>query len=92
MVALTPTTGRRERLAYRLARATLAEVLAELGVVQDDSTAVGLLGKAADVEYRARSKHGEVIVIALPLDDDLTDLVNGRVQPPGGDRADGGDV
>lgn len=82
MKAPGPYANRRDRVAYRLARGIVADVLAELGVAQDESTAVGVLDKAVDVEYRTRSRHGEAIVITFPLDDGATGADD---QQPGGE-------
>jgi hypothetical protein len=52
----------------RIAVGVLADLLGQLKVPQDQSTAEGLLDAAVDVELRRRSGVGEVIVITLPLD------------------------
>ena len=52
----------------RIAVGVLADLLSQLKVPQDQSTAEGLLDAATDVQLRRRVEVGEVIVIEIPLD------------------------
>jgi hypothetical protein len=56
------------RVDRRFAQAYVAELLAGLGVAQDESTAEGLLDAAVDVQRARRQGVGEVIVVTFAVD------------------------
>jgi hypothetical protein len=57
-----------QNVVRRIAESYLAELLDGFGVGEDEVTAARFLEAAHDVEFRPRTKDGEVIVLTFKLD------------------------